>query len=842
MGLEERPSSQTLHTNSIPQPRSLVSIVVDVDNLCVRGQLTRGDSGPSSKLCSSFDSSSLGLDVHGHGPTGHTRAASCVVSDQTWAKWVDSAASIAIASATTKIEHRAPRLLVSCIDNLSRSVHETGALYKRTSSTSSPSAQQLVHRILGRSRGKVIIDSLSAIQPSFLVQSGRPHRLRKDPTIKFLIYLRNCLRYVDAAERRMITGFHESVTTRTSADELIHLMENEILQAELEPSFRNNPFMCKVFPDLEPSHHPRERPQGISFESFRIGFQDFRVSILHPGPQPPSVFDVGHFEVTLHQRLTEWTKVSSPISKRSFVTLSSRVDAPQSVLQLILSITVGDVTFTVYPHLMQFAQELLRAHRSHKSTSAPKLQKPVSVSKRPNLYYVDVALLAKSFQFKAAAERLIIEYRTTGVSYASTSLLRKASSSPTTWELSMTHSLTFSEIRLQACGVSDTSNMEDYSVLAALVLAGGRGNVVFSQEAQTCPVFRAIGGLQNLQLNVPRSAMRLYRFGEEWRADYLAAIDSEIHELLSEFNKSRKPQSLSSRTSNELTAWNFQVHARLNRVRVSLQVMHGTWLSWELRDNIAYLTSHSGRRTARAFGLRIGSQMFGITSHTSSHGSSTPSHIQVRFHIPSFSTNGRYDGKQIQALALVEFFHLTVKPSYWDTLLTVQQKFGQDFNDFFKLIEETRRKSGSVVKYNQTPPTKTPFSVLIKMKGFRVGLEGLNSTLFLECEDVNGGVNNLDVGFGWHLNLLDLALSLAPQVNMHTRMSSFDPDRRSAFVIVDFRVSMATQTNAPPFDKHLQLTLTKAHSVMQPSSIGELGDFVDHLQVPPLALYCVPVC
>ena len=117
-----------------------------------------------------------------------------------------------------------------------------------------------------------------------------------------------------------------------------------------------------------------------------------------------------------------------------------------------------------------------------------------------------------------------------------------------------------------------------------------------------------------------------------------------------------------------------------------------------------------------------------------------------------------------------------------------------------------------------------------------------NSTLFLECEDVNGGVNNLDERFGWHLNLLDLALSLAPQVNMHTRTSSFDPDRRSAFVIVDFLVSMATQTNAPPFEKHLQLTLTKAHSVMQPSSIGELGDFVDHLQVISLALFCTPVC
>lgn len=205
--------------------------------------------------------------------------------------------------------------------------------------------------------------------------------------------------------------------------------------------------------------------------------------------------------------------------------------------------------------------------------------------------------------------------------------------------------------------------------------------------------------------------------------------------------------------------------------------------------------------------------------------------MSVRFHLPAFSANGYHDGKQIHALALVEFFHLTVKPSHWDTLLTVQQKFGQDFNDFFKLIEETRLKSERLTNPEaRAEVPRTPYGVSIKMKGFRVGLEGLTSTLFLECEDVNGGISS-DAGFSWRLNLLDLALSLAPQVNLHTRTSPFDPDRRSAFVIIDFQINMMTQTIFKLPEKRLQIAVSKTHAVMQPSSVGELGDFIDHLQV-----------
>ena len=124
------------------------------------------------------------------------------------------------------------------------------------------------------------------------------------------------------------------------------------------------------------------------------------------------------------------------------------------------------------------------------------------------------------------------------------------------------------------------------------------------------------------------------------------------------------------------------------------------------------------------------------------------------------------------------------------------------------------------------------------MKGFRIGLQGLTSTLFLECDDISGGVGNLGRSL-WHVRLSDLALSLASQLSIGTPSHR---DRRSAFVRVDIEASMSRKAHTPV--QHLQITVAKIHAVMQPSSIGELGDFVDHLQVRhlPCDVYSVLLC
>ena len=69
----------------------------------------------------------------------------------------------------------------------------------------------------------------------------------------------------------------------------------------------------------------------------------------------------------------------------------------------------------------------------------------------------------------------------------------------------------------------------------------------------------------------------------------------------------------------------------------------------------------------------------------------------------------------------------------------------------------------------------------------------------------------------------DLSLSLSP-VLVDKRPSELkDLDIRSAFVSIDLNAELSEET--------LSLMISKLHAVMSPSSLGELGDLIDYVQV-----------
>ncbi|KAF8210348.1 hypothetical protein K438DRAFT_1959629 [Mycena galopus ATCC 62051] len=260
----------------------------------------------------------------------------------------------------------------------------------------------------------------------------------------------------------------------------------------------------------------------------------------------------------------------------------------------------------------------------------------------------------------------------------------------------------------------------------------------------------------------------------------------------------------------------------ISQFGVSLQVMHGTWLSWRVQNIITYLNSLGALK--QTFGLRLASQIFSITAKSNTQDVTASTKLKVVF--PSLSLCGDYNGSHIQTIALVDFLEFKVKPVHWDTLLAVQQKFGQDFNDLVVLVQETR--SSAPAPKPSHVGTRWKYVGFLKMRGFRIGLEGLSSTFYLECFDISGSIDNLSRRL-WSLKLTDLALSLAPKAAVEPGNSVFNRHRRSAFVIIDFEVKGEDGTEEV-VNSVLQIAVTKIHAVMQASSIGEVGDFVDHLQ------------
>lgn len=391
------------------------------------------------------------------------------------------------------------------------------------------------------------------------------------------------------------------------------------------------------------------------------------------------------------------------------------------------------------------------------------------------------------------------------------------------------------EIRLQACAVADLAKPNEYGVLAAFIVGGGRISMLVKRESDSSPFTRLVFGLSYVHLNVPRSAIRLVRFMEEWTADYLPGLNATIQDLLSELQElPPKAKAESPRNEKRHVLPSHQVEAAVTSLRVSLQVMRGTWVSWEMAHILAYsaYTETPTAKTMHNFGLQLGSQA--VTISSKEYLMDNVPNVRLKIPLPCFTINGRGDKSRIEGLALIETFTANIKPSHWDTLLTVQQKFGQDFNDLVSIIARTRPKETPV----QEKPTSSPFKyrVLARMKGFRLGLESGSSTLFLECHHIGGAISN-ENGLRWHIELSDLALSLALREMALKLAHVSNRENRSAFVIIDARVEMG---NRPRGDgQALKIAINKVHAVMQPSSVGDLGDFVDHLQVSALVVFVV---
>lgn len=764
------------------------------------------------------------------GPRDTARALCTVKADSSFASLLSRQATLALGRIWMVIENSAPELLFASLASLIRCGDRL--VYALRNPNPSELDRQTIFEVIKFSRERSIVDPLSTIQPSFLIQSGRPRDIRTDIPFKFLFYLRNCLRYLEPDEHRALFRFQCDNRPAMSVEDMQAVVEAYMVQSDIDPNDvvpRCSP-LHTIFPGFAgPVEQPKTSRQGAPLDGATIQLKRLHLSIKHPLHAACSDVLVKHVAMSL---TTRNARVIQPGVTLVQSTTSLKDGEGSNARQIALLISVGDVGINVCPQLLNFMQLTLRTQRHYK---APTLSSPLGATVKPQeharpshpLYQADIVLISKSLRFKAAAENLIIEYMASGVTYTSTSLAKFVPRSRISWDLSMNHTLTFGETILQAC--SEIEKTKELAVLASITVTGGQFNLLLRQEQQANMNVRSVCSVQGIHLNVPRSAMRLYRFMQEWEADYLPGLQATAKAVLSELGDGhRKPRSISSLTSTQTMRPTFGVHMSLSSLRVSLQVMHGTWLSWDINNTVAYINSRAvSRKRLNAFGLQVGSQCLSVFSRTAQDSASN---TRLKLDLPTFTMKGEHDGVRIRSHAMVEFFHVTVKPAHWDTLLSVQQKFGQDFHDLVALIEDTRRKKVDNLEkpMKQRTQSSLQYAVFFKMRGFRIGLEGLASTLLLECEDIHGEVCE-EAQSKWQIDLRDLALSLAPRAKLLSRKSSFDRDRRSAFVIVDCALTM--QSVAAPPTKRLSFELTKMHAVMQPSSIGEFGDLIDHLQV-----------
>jgi hypothetical protein len=306
------------------------------------------------------------------------------------------------------------------------------------------------------------------------------------------------------------------------------------------------------------------------------------------------------------------------------------------------------------------------------------------------------------------------------------------------------------------------------------------------------------------------------------------------HDLISEVNtrnksSNRRPMSPNSRPSLYPV---IDFHVAIKRAGLLLQVMHGTWLAWDIHDVIIYSRRLSGniRYPGFTFGVQQSGQWIQLGERSSVADGGQRKAIKVA--LPAFRASGTYDGVQLKSYAVIDQFSVTIKPTYVDDILAVQQNLGSHFDDLLDLIAQNRAKRLNPRKADGSRMS-LKYDVAFMLRGFRVGIAGPTTRLDLTSVEVTGTARN-DAGLAWNFTVSNLALALSHRLVDTRPRREFDRSLRSAYMVLDVKGSSHSRFSKSADEKSLQdlhLQMGRMHAVMSPNSIGELGDLIDHIQV-----------
>ncbi|KAL0956539.1 hypothetical protein HGRIS_002680 [Hohenbuehelia grisea] len=729
------------------------------------------------------------------------------------------------------LDPNGPEYMIALGLALKESFAALNLIWSRWRSYSSTLIQDIVHDVIQGSENIAIVDELSTIQPSYFVQRGIAHDLRDDSTLRFLFHLRSCLWMID--DRRAFRSLRKGTTSLNMRDTL-KLLEKRFLSLTLDIEGSHIPLLRKLEETLFPSrrHIPSAKATpNISSASFRWK----TVAFLIPSPSGGATSEVIIRNTSIASRQRLYGLDSNPPE------LARAGSELSQCKRFSLVISIQGVDVALSPYLMVFAHNTLRLRRQHsrrqperRNTSpVPVKSIPSNSSLMDSNVEVEMCFSLHRFRLLAAAQNLTFDFSISG--FGTTARLLSYDG-----KYSMNSALKSSNVSLQARSPKNPAESRDKDILASLSLSGVKVTAVARQDTDANPHLRCTFSLDEIALDVPRSALRLYRFAEEWKADFFPGIESMLQALLEEMKGSTSQVTGSPIQPPKTLAIHYQLQGTIKIVSISLQVMLGTWVSWKFSDALLSLQSSSAflLRPSMDVGLQVPSQIVSITSGDDREGPEM--RTRVKFAIPQISLAGRVDSSSVRISMLIDEFHSKVKAAHLHTLLAVQQKFGQDFNDLVALVQETQSKRPSSPNPVRSKPSSLKYQLHLKIRGFRVGLQGLTSILFLECKNIYGGLENTN-GSTWHIGLSDLAFSLAPRSMADKRTAAFSRTLRSAFVVVDLSVSTHRRESSDPQNLDdlgfvLKIDIPKVHAVMQPSSIGEVGDFIDHIQAEILSL------
>ena len=225
-------------------------------------------------------------------------------------------------------------------------------------------ARLIAYQVLKYSRRRTVVDPLSTIQPSYLVQKGLPDELRRSSCFKFLVYLRSCLRSLEATERRDVLNIrpstiHPGVTMR----DLYMLLENQDFGQTVDEdnaSLPGHPFMDKLF-DISraqvakaPKHEFPSPMSGL----LRLGVLSLTVS--HDAGDDKSTLTVGPLDGNAHMEHCSFLPTPHVSAGKSYGNLATTDKGAKELLRIASFIKLQRIDVAITPRMVVFVSNAMR--------------------------------------------------------------------------------------------------------------------------------------------------------------------------------------------------------------------------------------------------------------------------------------------------------------------------------------------------------------------------------------------------------------------------------------------------------------------------------------------------
>ncbi|KAG8835671.1 hypothetical protein FRC17_001860 [Serendipita sp. 399] len=684
-------------------------------------------------------------------------------------------------------------------------------------------------------------DPLSRVVTSYLVQSGRPSKLRGDVSWKILNYARQQLRRLTPEVRQSILQSAEEsapyVSTVSREDIILSLTTHwgdwitDLMEEEIEqlPLFR-------ILSATSPSSPSSGIMQPISI---RTGFFQF---ILDDAAETSSEIRIGPFKIDVLERRPLMIAYQPLFSTVSVGKNANPSLLQQNIRHIGVVCDLGTFHIDLSPSLLPFAGRIIRVQQhlnppprsptSPTFSRPPKLPPPAKTATQLmvdlSLHFKDLVILSRTYNFTF---ELALSHPTLAINFHS----RLGSLYPRPFiqlaaDTSANINCAWQTFRLR---VTEAIGDHAQSTLAEFAVDSLLANAAWYSRSREKPSTRVSLTLGRVYFSVPRHIARLLQSVEVWWDGYFLKQVNPLLKLISTSSSPRPSRKVSFKQQGGLT---LEIQANITATEIRLHAVLGVWLVWSI-ENLGLVvegnqtispSSPQGRLV-----LRIASQALALETW---QDPDDPRTILVehsfKFPFPPAQVSARLLGSKLQCRGTFELFEVVLNANAIDAFVRASRQLASsDLDRIFTVLRRSGRGSPELKSEVPSPVISTFNDISLEaqflLSGVRLVLEGESSLCFFDIKNVFGEGTGSS---SWGFKVSDVSFSLAPKGP--TSIKDFDRRYRLAYMVLDFEVTSSFNDQLDAIS--LDISVDKVHAVLQAAALSVLGDLIDSYQAEVL--------